>query len=116
MGFDAARNAKYVGKVVEIAGTTELFVNPRYSYMEALLSAVPITTPNARNKGDRIHLEGEIADPSNPPAGCYFHPRCKYAQELCKTGTPQLRDLGNNHSVACHFSEELALNSVQLAD
>lgn len=106
----------YVGKVVEIADATELFVNPRHPYTEALLSAVPITTPNARNQGSRIRLAGEIADPSNPPTGCYFHPRCKYAQERCKTETPQLRDLGSNHFVACHFSEELELSSIQMAD
>ncbi len=106
----------YVGKVVEIADATELFVNPMHPYTEALLSAVPITSPNARNRGTRIRLTGEIADPSNPPTGCYFHPRCKYAQERCKSETPNLRDTGNDHFVACHFSEELTLTSVQMVD
>ena len=104
----------YVGKVVEIADATELFVNPRHPYTEALLSAVPITNPRDRQAVGRIRLEGEIADPSNPPTGCYFHPRCKYAQERCKTETPPLRNLENEHFVACHFSEELELTNVQL--
>lgn len=104
----------YVGKVVEIANATELFVNPRHPYTEALLSAVPITNPRDRQAGDRIRLSGEIADPSNPPTGCYFHPRCQYAQERCKTETPPLRNLGNDHFVSCHFSEKLDLHNVQL--
>ncbi|MCA9976554.1 MAG: ATP-binding cassette domain-containing protein [Anaerolineales bacterium] len=104
----------YVGKVVEIADATELFVNPRHPYTEALLSAVPITNPRDRQAVGRIRLEGEIADPSNPPTGCYFHPRCKYAQERCKMETPPLRHLENEHFVACHFSEELELTNVQL--
>ena len=106
----------YVGKVVEIADATELFVNPRHPYTEALLSAVPITNPNARKNGTRIRLAGEIADPSDPPTGCYFHPRCKYAQERCQTDTPELRGLGNSHFVACHFSEELDLSNFQMTD
>ncbi len=105
----------YVGKVVEIADGLELYVNPRHPYTEALMSAVPVTNPKARKAGSRIRLEGEIADPSNPPAGCYFHPRCRYAQERCKTEEPALRDLGGNHFVACHFSEQLDLAGVRMA-
>lgn len=106
----------YVGKVVEIADGIELYVNPRHPYTEALMSAVPVTNPRARNAGVRIRLAGEIADPSNPPTGCYFHPRCKYAQERCKSEEPALRDLGKNHFVACHFAEELKLAGVRMAD
>lgn len=106
----------YVGQVVEFAESMELFVNPRHPYTEALMSAVPVTNPKARDAGVRIRLEGEIADPSNPPTGCYFHPRCRYAQERCRTEKPALRDLGNNHYVACHFSEELRLAHVRMAD
>ncbi len=106
----------YVGQVVEIADSMELFINPRHPYTEALMSAVPVSNPKARDSGVRIRLEGEIADPSNPPTGCYFHPRCRYAKERCKTETPALRDLGDNHFVACHFSEELSLAHVRMAD
>jgi peptide/nickel transport system ATP-binding protein len=104
----------YVGKVVEIADGIELYVNPRHPYTEALMSAVPVTNPRARNAGVRIRLAGEIADPSNPPTGCYFHPRCRYARERCQTDPPPLRDLGGNHFVACHFSEELKLTGVRM--
>jgi peptide/nickel transport system ATP-binding protein len=101
----------YVGKVVEVAEASELYLKPMHPYTEALLSAVPIATPIGREDRKRIQLTGEIADPSNTPSGCYFHPRCKYAQERCKVEEPPLRDFGNGHSVACHFAEELELFS-----
>ena len=104
----------YVGKVVEVADGIELFVNPKHPYTEALMSAVPVSNPRARKAGVRIRLEGDIADPSNPPSGCYFHPRCRYMQEICKTETPLLRDLGDNHFVSCHFAEQLSLNAIRM--
>jgi peptide/nickel transport system ATP-binding protein len=100
----------YVGKVVEIAPTDELFRQPKHPYTEALMSAIPKPDPRLRSK--RIILEGEIADPANPPSGCYFHPRCPYARERCKTETPALRPIGENRIVACHFAEELDLAGV----
>jgi peptide/nickel transport system ATP-binding protein len=106
----------YVGQVVEIAESLELFINPRHPYTEALMSAVPVSNPSARNAGIRIRLQGEIADPSNPPSGCYFHPRCRYAKERCKSEKPELRNLGNEHYVACHFAEELSLAHVRMAE
>ncbi len=106
----------YVGKLVEAANGLDLYIDPRHPYTEALMSAVPVTNPKARKSGERIRLEGEIADPSNPPSGCYFHPRCRYAQERCKHEEPALRDLGGGHFVACHFSEELKLASVRMSD
>jgi peptide/nickel transport system ATP-binding protein len=102
----------YVGKVVEVSDTLDLYLNPRHPYTEALLSSVPIANPDGREERTRINLQGEIADPSNPPSGCYFHPRCRFAQERCKTEAPSLRDLGNHHSVACHFAETLELSGV----
>jgi peptide/nickel transport system ATP-binding protein len=93
----------YVGKLVEIAPTATLFAIPKHPYTEALLSAVP--KPDPRLRGQRIILEGEVADPANPPSGCYFHPRCRYAKSICKTEEPPLRDLGDKHFVACHFAE-----------
>src|SRR5690606_11169806 len=81
----------YVGKLVESAEATDLYADPQHPYTEALMSAVPIHNPRLRKRKERIRLEGEIADPSNPPSGCYFHPRCRYAQEICKTDAPPLR-------------------------
>jgi len=106
----------YVGKVVEVAEGLDLYVQPKHPYTEALMSSVPVSNPRARKKGVRIRLEGEVADPSNPPSGCYFHPRCRYAQGRCATETPSLRDLGEGHFVACHFADELTLNGVRMVD
>ena len=101
----------YVGRVVEIADTDDLFVKPKHPYSEALLSALPIDNPRQRNTRERIHLQGEVADPSNPPSGCFFHPRCRYATERCKTDEPLLREL-DGRSVACHYAEELSLKGM----
>lgn len=101
----------YVGKIVEIADTEDLFTNPLHPYTEALLSSVPKTDPDI--KSDRIMLDGEIADPSNPPKGCYFHPRCNYSTSECKNISPEFREYGDGHMVACHRVEELALNGIK---
>jgi len=101
----------YVGKVVESAGTEELYYNPKHPYTEALLSAVPRPDPSAVSS--RIVLEGEVADPANPPPGCPFHTRCRYAQERCRAEAPPLRDIGGGHLAACHFSEELSLRGLE---
>jgi peptide/nickel transport system ATP-binding protein len=100
----------YVGKLVEMAETDELFLHPLHPYTEALMSAVPKADPHYRSR--RIVLEGDVADPSNPPSGCYFHPRCRYAKDICKTESPQLRELRHDHFVSCHRSEELTLAGV----
>jgi peptide/nickel transport system ATP-binding protein len=97
----------YVGRVVEVASVDELFYNPKMPYTEALLTALPKPDPRARSRP--TPLAGEVASPSNPPSGCYFHPRCPYAQEICTRETPPLRDVGNNHFAACHFADELQL-------
>src|SRR5690606_35588216 len=76
----------YVGKIVEVADTRELFANPLHPYTEALLSAIP--KPDPRRKSARIVLEGDVPNPANPPSGCYFHPRCAYAKDICKNETP----------------------------
>ncbi|MFC1463511.1 MAG: ABC transporter ATP-binding protein [Candidatus Brachytrichaceae bacterium NZ_4S206] len=106
----------YVGRIVEVAPVNDLFRQPKHPYAEALMSSVPIQNPRHRNKEARIRLEGEVADPSNPPSGCYFHPRCRYAQERCQRETPPLRDIGNGRQVACHFAEELELRGAVLGD
>lgn len=102
----------YVGRLVELAETEELFSAPRHPYTEALMSAVPRADP--RNRSHRILLQGDIPNPANPPSGCYFHPRCRYAEEICSQHAPQLQDLGNEHFSACHFSEKLKLRGVAL--
>ena len=100
----------YVGKVVELAKTEEFFLNPLHPYSEALLSALPKPDPRLRMK--RIILSGEVANPVNPPSGCYFHPRCKYAEEICKKEEPGWKEIRPDHFVACHFAKELSLKGV----
>jgi peptide/nickel transport system ATP-binding protein len=100
----------YVGQLVEVADTASLFTAPKHPYTEALLSAVPKPDPRLRAK--RIVLEGEVADPANPPAGCYFHPRCRYAVDRCRQETPRLSEVGPGQLVACHRARELTLKGV----
>jgi oligopeptide/dipeptide ABC transporter ATP-binding protein len=100
----------YVGKIVEIAPTHELFATPRHPYTEALLSAVPV--PDPRQRANRIVLEGDVADPSDPPLGCAFHPRCRYATEHCRTAVPELQEAAPDHWVRCHRAAELNLQGV----
>jgi len=100
----------YVGKLVEHASTDELFINPRHPYTEALLSAVP--KPDPRQRTEPIVLTGDVADPSDPPSGCYFHPRCQYQVDRCATEEPALREIAPDHFVSCHRAEELHLMGV----
>ena len=99
----------YLGKLVETAGTAKLFQCPRHPYTEALLSAAPI--PDPARKPNRIVLKGEPADPAAPPPGCTFHPRCPYAQDICRTSPPELRETSPCHSARCHFAETLKLTA-----
>ncbi len=101
----------YLGKIVELATTEELFLNAKHPYTEALMSAVPVPDPDYKVEG--IILKGDVPSPVNPPSGCYFHPRCRYAQETCKTEAPSFRGLEAEHFVACHFAESLKLQPVQ---
>jgi peptide/nickel transport system ATP-binding protein len=103
-------NVMYVGKLAEEAEATELYKHPKHPYTEALMSAVPIHNPRQRNQQQRIRLQGDVADPANPPSGCYFHPRCRYAQDVCQHDEPKMRAIGDEkHLAACHFAEELSL-------
>ncbi len=105
----------YVGKLVEKATGDELFRKPTHPYTEALLSAVPISDPIDRGKRDRIRLTGEVADPSNPPSGCYFHPRCSYADERCAVEEPPAKLVGNGplpQMAKCHYADTLDLRGV----
>ncbi len=91
----------YLGKLMEIADTMELFNRPLHPYTQALLSAIPIPDPEI--KKERIILEGDIPSPINPPSGCVFRTRCIYAQDICTEKMPQLIDIGSGHFTACHF-------------
>lgn len=107
-------NVMYVGKMVEAAPAKALYFTPKHPYTEALMSAVPIHNPRLRGKKERIRLTGDVADPSNPPSGCYFHPRCRYAQPECSQHEPPLRRINarTDHEAACHFAEDLDLKGV----
>jgi oligopeptide/dipeptide ABC transporter ATP-binding protein len=96
----------YVGHIVELAKTEDLVANPKHPYTEALVSAVPPADPDL--KPARIILEGDVPSPANPPTGCIFHPRCRYAKDRCKTDVPDLREV-DGRMVACHFADELSL-------
>jgi oligopeptide transport system ATP-binding protein len=100
----------YVGRMVELAETDELFRAPQHPYTAALLSAVP--EPDPRLRGKRIVLQGEVANPAAPPSGCYFHPRCPYAIDVCRTETPVWQERSPAHFVACHRAAELRLEGV----
>ncbi|MGC9393229.1 MAG: ABC transporter ATP-binding protein [Anaerolineae bacterium] len=100
----------YVGKIAEMAESDALYNAPLHPYTEALMSAVP--KPDPLYKSERIIMQGDVADPSNPPSGCYFHPRCRYAIERCEIETPEFRELKPDHFVACHRAEELKLKGV----
>lgn len=101
----------YLGKVVEMCATEELFQKPLHPYTEALLSAAPI--PNPEYKMERLILEGDVPSPVNPPSGCYFHPRCPYAKDICREKEPEFIEYEGGHYSACHFAEELNLKSVR---
>ena len=92
----------YLGKMAEITDSDELYENPLHPYTQALLSAVPIPNPVVDRQRKRILLTGDVPSPINPPSGCHFNPRCQIAIDICKEQEPELRDMGNEHWVACH--------------
>ena len=93
----------YLGKIMEIAKTQELFNAPQHPYTQALLDAIP--EPSLKSRKERIILSGDVPTPMNPAPGCRFIKRCKYATQLCREQSPQLSDLGNGHMVACHHRQ-----------
>ena len=93
----------YLGKLMEFAESSELYTHPVHPYTQALLSAIPIPDPDEGAKKKRIILEGEIPSPINPPEGCRFKGRCRYAKDICGQETPVLKDIGNGHMAACHL-------------
>lgn len=99
----------YLGKIVELAGRQDLFANPLHPYTQALMSAIPIPNPKVAGSRDRIILEGDVPSPINPPTGCRFHPRCRYAiKGLCEHEEPPFKDYGAGHHVACWLVEKAA--------
>jgi peptide/nickel transport system ATP-binding protein len=107
----------YVGQMVEMAETEALFASPKHPYTAALLSAIPEPDPRARRRANRqgrqrVVLQGEVANPAAPPSGCYFHPRCQYAIDVCRTDKPVWEETEPGHFVRCHRSRELQLAGV----
>jgi peptide/nickel transport system ATP-binding protein/oligopeptide transport system ATP-binding protein len=94
----------YLGKIVELANTEDLFNEPKHPYTKALISAVPISHPDEER--ERIILSGDVPSPANPPSGCAFHPRCSSCMEICKTESPPVIEHENGHTVACHLFSE----------
>lgn len=97
----------YLGKIVELNKTKDLYSNPAHPYTRALLSAAPAFDQKVNKARKRIILEGEIPNPMDPPKGCVFSTRCPYAKDICRQIDPELREMGPGHSVACHFMGEI---------
>jgi oligopeptide/dipeptide ABC transporter ATP-binding protein len=100
----------YVGKIVEMAPTEQLFLAPKHPYTAALMSAVPVADPRIRS--GMTPLQGEVPSPANPPSGCYFHPRCPYAVEICASTPPALEEVAPGRLVSCHRARELTLAGI----
>ena len=98
----------YVGQLVELAPTAAMYSRPRHPYTSALMRAVPVADPRVQNF-DSI-LGGEVPSPASPPSGCYFHPRCRHAEDRCKREAPALRELAPGHLVRCHLADQLELS------
>lgn len=93
----------YLGSLVEIASSSELYSNPLHPYTKALLSSIPIPDPDKSEQINRIVLEGDVPSPLNPPSGCKFRTRCKYAMQKCSEQSPTFKELSKDHFVACHL-------------
>jgi peptide/nickel transport system ATP-binding protein len=100
----------YVGRLVEMATTQELYRTPKHPYTAALMAAVPVADP--RIKTGSVELKGEVPSPANPPSGCYFHPRCEYAVDVCRSQWPTFREITPGHFISCHRADELNLAGI----
>jgi len=95
----------YMGNMVELARSEDIYNHPRHPYTQALISAVPIPDPKIEKNKDLILLEGDLPSPINPPSGCVFRTRCKKAQDICSQEKPELKEAASSHEVACHFHD-----------
>ena len=95
----------YMGNMVELAKSEDIYNHPRHPYTQALISAVPIPDPKIEKNKDLILIEGDLPSPINPPSGCVFRTRCKKAQDICSQEKPELKEAASSHEVACHFHD-----------
>ena len=102
----------YLGRIVETNLAHEVYHHPKHPYTEALISAVPMPDPEIQRGRKRIRLEGDVPDPSNPPLGCHFHPRCGYATDICSREELRLETTTSESEVACHLHDELSLQGI----
>ena len=100
----------YLGRIVELASSLDLYRDPRHPYTVSLLSAIPSHDPDSKKA--RIVLKGDVPNPAQPPSGCRFHPRCFMAQPICSTEDPPLREIAPGHLSACHFAEQVSASRV----
>ena len=96
----------YLGSMVELASNYDLYGEPLHPYTQALISAIPMADPDGEATRERIKLEGEVPSPINPPPGCKFRPRCRYAMDICEKEAPKLIEVKPNHFVACHLCHQ----------
>jgi len=101
----------YLGHLVEMTESDQLYANPLHPYTQALLSAIPIPDPDIEDKRERIILEGELPSPINPPSGCVFRTRCQFAMDQCASETPKWKEIGKGHFVKCHLHNEQVIDS-----
>ncbi len=102
----------YLGRIVETGPAEQVYHNPLHPYTEALISAVPVADPAVQRKRSRIALTGDVPDPAAPPKGCHFHPRCRYATDLCRVSEPELKTYPDGVRAACHYSDTLTLQGI----
>ena len=96
----------YLGRIVELAATCDLFTSPQHPYTEALLDAVPVPDPDRQRPAEV--LPGDVPSPMHPPPGCHFHTRCPYAEDRCRIEAPQMREVRPGHFAACHLRPPLS--------